>query len=67
MMEQSKTNKLGNDGLSTLQYKKLNQRSLPLYTWLLVRLPEGPGKRKKSDWEVAKQGMWAGMQQVKIN
>ena len=64
-MEKSRANKLDTDGLSTLKYTKTNEKSLPLYTWVLAKLPPGPGKRKKTQWEMAKEGMWGGMQKVR--
>ena len=46
MMEKSKKDLLTDDGLTTLQYKKLNEKLLPTHTWLLVKLPPPPPKRQ---------------------
>lgn len=60
-MEKSKANKLKNDGLSTLRYKKLNQKAFPLYTWFLVKLPKAPPKEKKTLWDFGKESLIMGM------
>ena len=39
-MSKSKTNQLDSDGLTTLKYKKIQEKNLPLYTWILVDLPK---------------------------
>ena len=41
-MEKSATNKLSNDGLTSLKYQKLEEKLFPLYTWILVKIPAGP-------------------------
>jgi GT2 family glycosyltransferase len=46
MMEKSKKDLLTDDGLTTLHYKKLNERLSPLHTWILVKLPPAPPKRQ---------------------
>ena len=46
MMEKSKKDLLTDDGLTTLQYKKLNEKLLPTHTWLLVKLPPPPPKKQ---------------------
>ena len=51
LMEKSKTNKLDSDGLTTLKYKKIQEKYLPLYTWILVDLPKAPPKKVKSWWD----------------
>ena len=40
LMSKSKTNQLDSDGLTTLKYKKIQEKNLPLYTWILVDLPK---------------------------
>jgi len=56
MMAKSKRNELGEDGLTTLDYQLLTEpQELPLYTRLLVKLPEPPlegakKKRKPKSW-----------------
>lgn len=61
MMEKSKNSLLVNDGLSTLSYTTLNAKRFPLYTWMLVKLPDPPKKAKKSLWATAQKSLWAGM------
>ena len=46
MMEKSKKDMLTDDGLTTLQYKKLNEKLLPTHTWVLVKLPPPPPKKQ---------------------
>eukprot|EP00095_Tigriopus_kingsejongensis_P003318 maker-scaffold612_size124412-snap-gene-0.25 protein:Tk03318 transcript:maker-scaffold612_size124412-snap-gene-0.25-mRNA-1 annotation:"beta- -n-acetylgalactosaminyltransferase bre-4-like" len=61
LMEKSKNNHLKLDGLSSLKYKKLNQKTLPLYTWLLVKLPKAPPKFKTTMMEFARTSLWSGL------
>ena len=61
MMEKSKDNLLTQDGLSTLNYKKLNEKQNPLYTWYLVKIPKPPRFPPKSMWKQAKESLWGGM------
>ncbi len=51
LMEKSKKSELDTDGLTTLKYKIVDHKDFPLYTWIKVDLPKGPGKRKKSWFE----------------
>jgi len=61
LMSKSKTNQLDSDGLTTLKYKKIQEKNLPLYTWILVDLPKAPPKKVASWWDrfqgKAKEGM----------
>ena len=53
MMEMSKKDMLTDDGLTTLQYKKLNEKLLPTHTWVLVKLPPPPPKKQvECDYEL---------------
>ena len=63
-MEKSRNDQLTNDGLSTLKYKKLNEKLEPTHTWILVKLPPPPPKHKKTLWELAKKRLWSGMEKV---
>lgn len=49
-MEKSRNNELVEDGITTLKYKKLNEREEDLYTWFLVKLPPPPEKKAKPAW-----------------
>jgi hypothetical protein len=48
LMSKSKTNQLDSNGLTTLKYKKIQEKNLPLYTWILVDLPKAPPKKVAS-------------------
>jgi len=41
MMDMSKKDLLRDDGLSTLEYTKVDFKEYPLYTWVLAKLPQG--------------------------
>jgi len=60
-MEKSKKDALGEDGLSTLKYKLLEQRYFPLYTWLHVQLPPAPTAKPASALQRAGNALWGGM------
>ena len=56
MMRKSKYDELAEDGLTKLKYELLRREERALYTWVLVKLPPGPekkrtgnGKRKKPE------------------
>ena len=57
----SKANLLENDGLTTLEYKKLNEKDTDLYKWLLVRVPEAPPALEKSIWNKMSDSWWSGV------
>ena len=61
MMGKSEKNLLKEDGLSTLEYKVLNSRNYPLYTWILAKLPPPPKKKEKDFLSKAKGALWNGM------
>ena len=63
-MEKSATNKLSNDGLTSLKYKKLEENLFPLYTWILVEIPRGPRNKiskRKSEEKNAKSELLNGI------
>jgi hypothetical protein len=64
MMELSKMDMLTADGLSTMQYKKINEKMLPTHTWILAKLPPPPPKKQPSSWDTLKSSLWNGMSQV---
>ncbi len=41
LMEKSAKNQLAEDGLSSLEYKKIEEKNFPLYTWIKVQIPKG--------------------------
>ncbi len=41
LMEKSAKNQLAEDGLSSLKYKKIEEKNFPLYTWIKVQVPKG--------------------------
>jgi len=41
LMEKSATNQLAEDGLSSLKYKKIEEKNFPLYSWIKVQVPKG--------------------------
>ncbi len=63
-MTKSASNKLAEDGLTTLKYTLEREHAYPLYTWLLVRLPPAPPKRPPSFWEKTKGSLWGGMNKL---
>ena len=63
-MEKSATNKLSNDGLTSLKYQKLEEKLFPLYTWILVEIPRGPRNKiskRKSEEKNAKSELLNGI------
>ena len=64
LMEKSKNSELDRDGLATLKYEKVDQKNLPLYTWILVDLPPGPpkkAKKAKNFWNDLQDQLLSGM------
>lgn len=61
MMEESASNKLKDDGLSTLKYDKLDEQEFQLYTWILAKLPPPPPKHPKSWMSKMGSSLWSGM------
>ncbi len=55
MMDKSKKDLLTDDGLSTLSYKKLNERLFPAYTWILAKLPPAPPKKPVRPSKILKE------------
>lgn len=60
-MEESATNKLKNDGLSTLKYEKVEEQEFQLYTWILAKLPPAPPKQPKGWMSKMGGSLWSGM------